>query len=65
MNVSPIEWGITLAVTLAVLLADLLILGPPPHAPSRRECVAWLSFYIGLAIAFGLWVWHFHGSQFD
>ncbi len=64
MNVSPIEWGITLAVTLAVLLADLLILGRRPHAPSRRECVAWLSFYIGLAIAFGLWVWHFHGSQF-
>lgn len=64
MNVSPIEWGITLAVTLAVLLADLLILGRRPHAPSRMGVrVAWLSFYIGLAIAFGLWVWHFHGSQ--
>lgn len=65
MNVSPIEWGITLAVTLAVLLADLLISGPPPaRAEPAGACVAWLSFYIGLAIAFGLWVWHFHGSQF-
>ena len=64
MNVSVIEWAVTLAVTLAVLLADLLILGRRPHAPSRRECAAWLGFYVALAIAFGLWVWHSHGSQF-
>lgn len=64
MNVSVIEWAVTLAVTLAVLLADLLILGRRPHAPSRRECAAWLGFYVALAIGFGLWVWHSHGSQF-
>ena len=64
MNVSVLEWTITLGVTLAVLLADILILGRRPHAPSRRECVSWLSFYVLLAVAFGLWVWHFHGSQF-
>lgn len=64
MNVSVIEWAVTLAVTLAVLLADLLILGRRPHAPSRRECAAWLGFYVALAIGFGVWVWHAHGSQF-
>lgn len=64
MNVSVLEWTITLAVTLAVLLADILILGRRPHAPSRRECVTWLSFYVLLAVAFGLWVWQFHGGQF-
>ena len=64
MNVSVLEWAVTLAVTLAVLLADLLILGRRPHAPSRRECAAWLGFYVALAIGFGLWVWHSHGSQF-
>ena len=64
MNVSVLEWTVTLAVTLAVLLADILILGRRPHAPSRRECVSWLSLYVLLAVAFGLWVWHFHGSQY-
>lgn len=64
MNVSALEWTVTLAVTLAVLLADILILGRRPHAPSRRECVSWLSLYVLLAVAFGLWVWHFHGSQY-
>ena len=64
MNVSVLEWTITIAVTLAVLLADILILGRRPHEPSRRECVGWLSFYVLLAVLFGLWVWHVHGDQY-
>ncbi len=64
MNVSGLEWGITLAVTLAVLLIDVLVFARRAHEPSRRECVVALSFYVGMALAFGLWVWHFHGSRF-
>lgn len=64
MNVSTLEWGITLAATLAVLIFDLVISARRPREPSRRECVVALSFYVGLALAFGLWVWHAHGNQF-
>jgi len=64
MNVSTMEWGITLGVTLTVLILDVLFSVRRPHEPSRRECVAALSVYILLAIGFGLWVWHFHGGQF-
>ena len=64
MNVSMVEWVITLAVTLAVLLADLLIFGRRPHEPSRRECLTALSVYLTMAVAFGVWVWRIHGSQF-
>ena len=64
MNVSAIEWIITLAVTLAVLLVDVLVFARRPHEPSRRECLIALGFYISLAVAFGIWVWNFHGSQF-
>lgn len=64
MNVSTTEWAVTLAVTLAVLVFDVLFSVRRPHEPSRRECVIALSVYILLAVAFGLWVWHFHGSQF-
>ncbi|MBU3705885.1 MAG: TerC family protein [Mycobacterium sp.] len=64
MNVSTFEWAITLGVTLAVLLVDVLVFARRPHEPSRRECVVALSIYVGLAIGFGLWVWHFHGDQF-
>ncbi len=64
MNVSTAEWAVTLGVTLAVLIFDVLFSVRRPHEPSRRECVIALSVYILLAVAFGLWVWHFHGSQF-
>ena len=64
MNVSALEWGITLGITLAVLLIDILVFARRPHEPSPRECVIALSLYVGLAIIFGLWVWRFHGDQF-
>lgn len=64
VDVSAIEWIITLAVTLAVLLVDVAVFARRPHEPSKRECVTALVFYVSLAIMFGLWVWKFHGSQF-
>ena len=64
MNVSAIEWAITLAVTLAVLMFDVAVFARRPKEPSKRECVTALVVYVGLAIMFGLWVWNFHGSQF-
>ncbi|GJF08333.1 tellurium resistance protein TerC [Mycolicibacterium cyprinidarum] len=64
MNVSGLEWAITLSVTIAVLLFDVIVIGRRPHEPSRRETVIALAVYIGLAIAFGLWTWFFHGSQY-
>ncbi|WP_078292634.1 MULTISPECIES: TerC family protein [Mycobacteriaceae] len=64
MQVSQLEWIITLAVTVAILLIDVVVIGRRPHEPTVRETATALSIYIGLAVAFGLWVWFFHGSQF-
>ncbi|BBZ78068.1 tellurium resistance protein TerC [Mycolicibacterium anyangense] len=64
MNVSQLEWLITLGVTVAVLLFDVIVIARRPHEPTMRECAIYLSFYVSLAIAFGIWVWNFHGSQF-
>jgi tellurite resistance protein TerC len=64
MQVTQLEWIVTLAVTIAVLLFDVVIIGRRPHEPKKRELVTALSIYIGLAVAFGIWVYFFHGSQF-
>ncbi|ALM19208.1 TerC family protein [Mycobacteroides abscessus] len=64
MQVSQLEWIITLAVTVAILLVDVIVIGRQPHEPSTRETATALSIYVGLAVAFGLWVWFFHGSQY-
>ncbi|MHC9295593.1 TerC family protein [Mycobacterium sp. LTG2003] len=64
MQVSQLEWIITLTVTIAVLLFDVIVIGRRPHEPTTRETATYLSIYIGMAVAFGVFVWFFHGSQF-
>ncbi|MCX8562090.1 TerC family protein [Mycolicibacterium mucogenicum] len=64
MNVSTLEWSITLGVTIAVLLFDVAVIGRRPHEPTTRETAGYLALYIGLAVAFGIWVWQFHGGNY-
>ena len=64
MNVSQLEWIVTVGVAIAVLLFDVAYIGRRPHEPSTRECAIYLTIYLGLALAFGGWVWLQHGGQF-
>ena len=64
MNVSQTEWIITLSVTIAVLLFDVVMIARRPHEPTMKECSIALSFYVSAAILFGVWVWTFHGSTY-
>jgi tellurite resistance protein TerC len=64
MNVTQLEWIVTLGVTIAILLFDIIYIARRPHEPTFKECAVALSFYVGLAIAFGVWVWNFHGGQY-
>jgi len=64
VNVTQVEWLVTIGVTVAVLLFDVIVVGRRPHEPSMRECSIYLSIYVGLAIAFGIWMWNFHDRQF-
>ncbi|WP_101951616.1 TerC family protein [Mycobacterium sp. 3519A] len=64
MQVTQLEWMITLGVTVAVLLFDVIVIGRRPHEPSKRELGTYLTLYVALAIGFGLWTWFFHGSQY-
>jgi tellurite resistance protein TerC len=50
-------WVVTLVVLGAVLAVDLLIIGRRPHEPSIKESSIWVSFYVGLALIFGIGVW--------
>lgn len=64
MDVSGLEWGITIAVTCAVLLFDVIVIARDPHEPSLKECAIALSVYVGAAVAFGVWVLFFHGHDY-
>lgn len=44
--------GITCAVLVIILLADLAVVAKRPHVPSAREASLWVGFYVVLALAF-------------
>ncbi len=64
MDVPTWVWWTTIAVTMSVLLFDVVIIGRRPHEPSMREVSRGLALYVGLAILFGIGVWAFAGHDY-
>ncbi len=64
MNVTVLEWIVTLGITTAVLTFDVVTIARRPHEPTMRRCALALSAYIGLAVVFAVWMWVLHGQQF-
>ena len=54
MQVTLFEWIVTLGVTVAILLFDVVVIGRRPHEPTMRECAIALSIYVGLAVLFAV-----------
>ncbi|HBX80486.1 MAG: TerC family protein [Propionibacteriaceae bacterium] len=64
MHVTPLVWIITLAITLAVLAFDVVVIGRRPHEPSMKEASIAIAVYIGMAVLFGIGVGYFTGSRY-
>src|ERR1700754_1339100 len=62
LNIAPWVWVVSIVVLVAILPADLLIIGRRPHEPSIRESSLWVTFYVALAIIFGIGVWATAGN---
>ena len=64
MDVSLTIWSVTVGVILLLIVVDLLTVSSKPHEVMFKEAMGWSLFYIGIAIAFGIWVWQAFGSIF-
>ena len=64
MDVSLLVWGITLGAIVALIVVDLFTVSAKPHEVKFKEAASWSLFYIGVAIAFGVWVFQAYGSVF-
>jgi tellurite resistance protein TerC len=54
MDVSLTMWIATLVVLLGVISLDFFLVARSPHEPSLRESTMWVSFYVALAVIFGI-----------
>jgi len=63
VDISTMEWAITIGITVAVLVFDVVVIARDPHEPSLKECAVALSVYVGAAVAFGAWIWLAHGHE--
>ncbi|TAL14245.1 TerC/Alx family metal homeostasis membrane protein [Patescibacteria group bacterium] len=54
----PLWFIVTTTIALLLILAfDIFLAFRRPHVPPTRESVAWIIFYVTLAILFGLLLW--------
>lgn len=69
MNITPLIWVITIAVTMAFFVYEFFAHVRKPHEPSITESARWSAFYIGLALLFGVGIgvvsgWTYGGEYF-
>ena len=64
MDVTLLTWTLVIGAIIALIVVDLLTVSRKPHDVMFKEAAIWSIFYIGVAIAFGVWVWQTAGSQF-
>ena len=69
MQVTPLIWIITIAVTILFFVYEFFAHVRKPHEPSVAESARWSAFYIGLALLFGVAIgvvsgWTFGGEYF-
>ena len=64
LQISGLEWAVTIGLVVALLALDLILAAARPHRVGFKEATAWSVFYIAIALAFGAWMWAAHGSEF-
>jgi tellurite resistance protein TerC len=69
VNITPLVWVITIAVTIAFFVWEFFAHVRRPHEPTIGESARWSAFYIGLALLFGVGVgtvsgWTYGGEYF-
>ena len=64
MDVSQGLWAALILGILGLIVLDFVTVSRKPHDVMFKEAAAWSIFYIGIAVAFGVWVWTSYGSTF-
>jgi tellurite resistance protein TerC len=63
VDVTLALWAVTLAGIVGLIVLDLMVVSNKPHEVMFREALLWSAFYIGIALAFGVAMWFWQGSD--
>lgn len=63
MDVTLGLWAATIGGIVLLVVLDFVTVSRKPHEVMFKEAVAWSVFYIGIAVAFGVALWAWQGSQ--
>ena len=63
MDVTLALWGVTIAGIAGLVVLDFVTVSHKPHDVAFREALFWSIFYITLAVAFGIAMWVWQGSD--
>ena len=61
MDVTLLAWALVIGLITALIVVDLLTVSSKPHDVMFKEAAIGSILYIGVAIAFGVWVWQTAG----
>ncbi|HUR76009.1 MAG TPA: TerC/Alx family metal homeostasis membrane protein [Sporichthya sp.] len=64
LEISALTWTLTIALVVGLLAFDLILGAVRPHKVGFGEALAWTVFYVGVAVAFGIWFTVRHGSEY-
>ncbi|KOX22752.1 tellurium resistance protein TerC [Saccharothrix sp. NRRL B-16348] len=64
MSVPVWLWFATIAGLMVLLAIDLFIVDRKPHEVTIGEAARWVTFYVGVAVLFGLGIWLWSGGVY-
>ncbi|WP_425555734.1 TerC family protein [Georgenia halophila] len=64
MDVHALGWIALAGVVVSLITLDLVGHVRKAHAPTLKESARWTTFYVSLAIVFGLIIWGVYGGQY-
>jgi TerC family integral membrane protein len=62
MNVPVWIWLATIGGLLVLLAIDLIVVDRKPHEVTVGEAARWVTFYVAVAVLFGIGIWMFAGG---
>ena len=63
MDVTLALWAVTILGITGLIVLDFVTVSRKPHEVMFKEAMLWSIFYVGIAIAFGIAMWVWQGSD--